>query len=100
MARTLEEILENEKPEIVANAKVKAELMLLDIHLAELRKRVGCTQAFVADAIGVKQPTVAGMERQGQDIRISSLKKYIEAVGGKMSIDVELPDGSHYGFNV
>jgi transcriptional regulator with XRE-family HTH domain len=100
MARTLEEILKNEKPEIVANAQKKAEAMLLDIHLAELRKRANCTQLSVADAIGVKQPTVAGMEKQGQDIRLSSLKKYVEAIGGKMSIDVELSDGSHYGFNI
>ncbi len=39
MTKTLDEILKNEKPEIVVNAKRKADAMLLDIHLAELRKR-------------------------------------------------------------
>jgi len=100
MARTLDEILASEKPEIVANARKKADAMLLDIHLAELRKRAEFTQLSVAKTLGVKQHTIAGMEKQGQDIRLSSLKKYIEAVGGKMSIDVELSDGSHYGFNI
>ena len=31
---------------------------------------------------------------------ISSLKRYIEALGGKLSLDVELSDGRHIGINV
>lgn len=37
MARTLEEILETEKPEIVEAAQVKAERMLREIESAEKR---------------------------------------------------------------
>ena len=37
MARTLEQILENEKPEVVAEATAKAEATLLNIHLGEIR---------------------------------------------------------------
>ena len=48
----------------------------------------------------MKQPTVSDMERPGHDIKLSSLKRYVEATGGKLSIDVELPDGSHFGFRV
>jgi hypothetical protein len=40
------------------------------------------------------------MERPGHDIKFSSLKRYVEATGGKLHIDLELPDGSHYGFRV
>ena len=39
MARTLEQILAVEKPEVVAKAREKAEEILLNIHLAELRER-------------------------------------------------------------
>ena len=49
---------------------------------------------------GVKQPTVAGMEKVGQDIKLSSLKKYVEATGGKLRLDIEMSDGSHFGFGV
>ncbi|MCG9262440.1 transcriptional regulator, partial [Acinetobacter baumannii] len=28
------------------------------------------------------------------------MKKYVEAMGGKLRIDVELPTGKHIGFNV
>ncbi|BBL30164.1 hypothetical protein PAFU01_16120 [Pantoea ananatis] len=52
----------------------------------------------MAQALGIKQPTVAGMEKPGRDLKLSTLKRYVEATGGKLRLDVELPDGSHYGF--
>ena len=100
MPRTLEQILATEKPEIVAKAREKAEEMLLNIHLAELRERVQKTQVDVAHILDIKQPTVAGMEKPGHDLKLSSLKRYIEARGGKLRLDVELPDGTHYRFSV
>ena len=100
MPRTLEQILATEKPEIVAKAREKAEEMLLNIHLAELRERVQKTQVDVAHILDIKQPTVAGMEKPGHDLKLSSLKRYIEAIGGKLRLDVELPDGTHYRFSV
>lgn len=100
MGRTLEELLEQEKPEVVALAKEKAAGLLLGIRLAELRKQAKFTQSEIAEVLGVKQPTVASMEREGQDILLSSLKKYVEAMGGKLSLDVEMPDGRHLGFNI
>ena len=100
MARTLQDILNNEDPKVVEQAKAMATEMLLDINLAELRNRAELTQKQVADAMGVKQPTVAGMEKIGQDIKLSSLKKYIEATGGKLRLDIEMSDGSHFGFGV
>jgi len=100
MARTLQELMANEKPEVVAKAKELATEMLLNIHLAELRHKSELTQKDVAAAMGVRQPTIAGMEQVGQDIKLSSLKKYIEATGGKLRLDVEMSDGSHFGFFV
>lgn len=72
--------------------------MLLDIRLAELRERARKIQNDMADALGIKQPTVASLEKPGRDIKLSTLKRYVEATGGKLRIDIELPDGSHYGF--
>ncbi|MDC9607256.1 XRE family transcriptional regulator [Xenorhabdus griffiniae] len=100
MARTLDQILVTEKPEVVANAQKAATEMLLNIHLAELRERMNLTQGDIAAALGIKQPTVSDMEKPGRDLKLSSLKRYVEASGGKLRIDVELPDGTHYGFVV
>lgn len=91
MARTLDQILATEKPAVVAKAREKAAKMLLDIHLADLREFVQKTQGEVADALGIRQPSVAEMEKPGHDLKLSSLKR---------RLDVKLPDGTHYGFSV
>lgn len=100
MSRTLEKILAAEKPEVVADAKAKAAEMLINIHLAELRERLNKTQTDIAQSLGVKQPTVAGMEKQGQDLKLSTLKRYVEATGSKLRLEIELPDGTQFGFRV
>ncbi|WHN65051.1 helix-turn-helix transcriptional regulator [Cysteiniphilum sp. QT6929] len=100
MARTLKQILAQENAKVVTNAKQKAEAILLDIHLSELREKMNKTQVELANTLGVKQPTVAEMEKPGRDLKLSSLKKYIEAAGGKLRLDIELPDGTHFGFSV
>lgn len=98
MGRTLEQLLADEKPAVVADAQAMATNILLDINLAELREKVQKTQVEMAQALGIKQPTVAGMEKPGRDLKLSTLKRYIDAAGGKLRLDVELPDGSHYVF--
>ncbi|QUX94392.1 transcriptional regulator [Marinomonas sp. CT5] len=99
MARTLDKLISDQKPEIVKNARKKADDMVLGIHLAQLRERMQITQEDMANTLGVKQPTIAGMERKGRDVKLSTLKRYVEGAGGKLTLDVELPDG-HYGFNL
>lgn len=96
MGRTPEQLLAEEKPEVVAAAQAMANEMLLNIYLAELRDKVRKTQNEMAQKLGVKQPTVAEMEKKGRDIKLSSLKRYVEAAGGKVKLDIELPDGTHF----
>lgn len=98
MGRTLEQLLADEKPGVVADAQAMAADILLNIHLAELREKVQKTQVEMAEVLGIRQPTVASMEKPGRDMKLSTLKRYVEATGGKLRFDVELPDGSHYGF--
>ena len=96
MARTLNDLIAAQDPKIVTNAQKKADDMLLEIHLATLRERVQKTQTEMAALLGVKQPTIAGLEKKGNDMKLSSLKRYVEAAGGKLNLNIELPDGSHY----
>ncbi|QOV67215.1 helix-turn-helix domain-containing protein [Citrobacter sp. BDA59-3] len=100
MGRTLEQLLADEKPEVVAQAESMATETLLNIHLAELREKVQKTQVEMAHALGIRQPTVAGMEKPGRDVKLSTLKRYVEATGSKLRLDIELPDGSYYAFVV
>lgn len=71
MARTLDQMLATEKPEVVAKAQKAATEMLLNIHLAELRDRMNLTCGEIAASLGVRQPTVSEMEKHG---RISSCR--------------------------
>ncbi|EPL3702887.1 helix-turn-helix domain-containing protein [Morganella morganii] len=100
MGKSLRQLLAEEKPEVAAAARAQAEEILLNIHLAELREKVKKTQVEMAQALGIKQPTVAGMEKPGRDVKLSTLRRYVDAIGGKLNIDVELPDGTHYMFRV
>ena len=100
MARTLQEIIDQEKPEIVKKSQVMASEMLLNIHLTELRERAELTQNDIAGVMGVKKPAIVDIERVGQDVKLSFLKKYVEAIGGKLNLDIEMSDGSHFGFAV
>ena len=38
------------------------------------------------------------MKQRGPDLRLSSLKRYVEASGGKVLVDIELPDDSYYQY--
>lgn len=100
MGKSLRQLLAEEKPEVAAAARVQADEILLNIHLAELREKVNKTQVEMAQALGIKQPTVARMEKPGRDVKLSTLRRYVDAIGGKLNIDVELPDGTHYMFRV
>lgn len=54
----------------------------------------------MAAAMGVKQPTVAKMEQADNDPRLSTLKRYVAALGGELSIDVTLPTGKRVVFHI
>lgn len=66
--------------------------MLHDIHLAALRRARELSQQDLADQLGIKQPKVSEMERR-TDMYVSTLRKYIEAVGGELVIVARFPEG-------
>ena len=73
------------------NAKA-ARKMMAQILLSELRRRSGMTQRELAAALGIKQPTLAQMEKQ-EDIQVSTLQRVVRALGGELDLIVRLPQG-------
>lgn len=53
--------------------------------LASLRKQLELTQGDVANLMNVSQPRVAAMEK-AVDQRVSTLRRYIEALGGTLEL--------------
>ena len=58
--------------------------------LGELRRVAGKAQAEIASALKIKQPSVSKIERQA-DLYLSTLRNYVEAIGGKLDLIVRLP---------
>ncbi|MFJ1458242.1 helix-turn-helix domain-containing protein [Nocardia sp. N2S4-5] len=55
--------------------------------LAEMRKRLGLTQAEVAERMHVRQERVSAIERAAINVsELRTLASYIEALGGRMEI--------------
>ncbi|SEG76686.1 XRE family transcriptional regulator [Bosea lathyri] len=58
--------------------------------LRELRQIAGKAQAEIASALNIRQPSVSQIERQ-TDMYLSTLRSYVEAIGGKLELSVKLP---------
>ena len=71
--------------------EMKREL-LAEMPLHELHQAQELTQRHMAKLLKVNQPAVSKTEQRA-DVFASSLRSYIEAVGGKLRIVAELPEG-------
>jgi transcriptional regulator with XRE-family HTH domain len=58
--------------------------------LSELRKLAGKAQAEIAATLKIKQPSVSKIEKQ-TDMYLSTLRNYVEAIGGELDLVVRLP---------
>lgn len=59
--------------------------------LQALRSAAGLTQAKVSEALSMSQGNVSRLEKNS-DMLLSTLQKYVEAIGGKLNLTVELPN--------
>lgn len=64
--------------------------------LAALRRKLGLTQEQVAKRMGIAQSDVSKLERRG-DVRLSTLRAYLEAAGARLSLVAKRPDGEDLG---
>ena len=63
-----------------------------DMALAEVRKAMSLTQVDLAEMLHIKQAAIARLENR-TDMYISSLRKYITALGGELDIVARFPEG-------
>jgi transcriptional regulator with XRE-family HTH domain len=59
--------------------------------LAETRERRRLSQRALAETMGTTQANVSRVER-GDDLRVSTLQRYAQALGGRLQIDVAFED--------
>ena len=81
-------------PESIARAAAKTERILASLRLGELRKARGLTQEAIAERLEIRQVSVSRMESRS-DVRVSTLRSVIEAMGGEMEIRARFPDAEY-----
>jgi hypothetical protein len=62
--------------------------------LRALREAAGRTQVDVADAMRAAQGDISRLE-QREDVKLSTLLRYVEALGGELDIVVTMPATGH-----
>ena len=75
-----------------ARAARRTNELLAELLLSEIRKLAGKSQGELAQALGIKQPSLSKLENQ-DDMQISTLKKIVEALGGEVQIIARFPKG-------
>ena len=86
------EIRKKAAPETLQRARTKTERILAALELTALRQARGLTQEELAERLGVRQTHVSRMERR-VDMRVSTLRDVIEAMGGELVLTAHFPDG-------
>jgi len=81
MAKKFRDLRARMSPEAQARAQRKAEAMLAEMPLAELRIARQLSQEQLASMLNVGQPAIAKLEKR-TDMYISTLRRFIEAMGG------------------
>ena len=80
-------------PEMQARAQEKANAMLAEMPLNELRQARGLSQKMLAEVLNIQQPAVAKLEKR-TDMYLSTLRSHIEAMGGELEVVARFPDGA------
>jgi DNA-binding XRE family transcriptional regulator len=80
-------------PERAARIDALAAAIENALDLAEMRRRQGMTQKQLAEAMNVSQANVSRIEH-GIDAQLSTIRTYVQALGGKLEIRAVFPDRS------
>lgn len=91
MARKLDDVIARLPSEQQERVQVRYQELKQEVEsLRELRHIAGRAQAEIATALNIKQPSVSKIERQA-DMYLSTLRSYVEAIGGTLELTVKLP---------
>ena len=91
MTVTLEEILNEMPEERRARIFKRAAEIREEINLRELRRLRKLTQARLSKKLRIGQEGVSRIEKR-TDLYLSTLRTYVEGLGGRLRLIVEFPD--------
>ena len=91
MAKSFNQLLKALPQERLARIEERAQEMLLEMALQELRQKRHLTQQQLAERLNLQQAAVSKMERQS-DMHVGTLQRIIAAMGGKLKLVAQFPD--------
>lgn len=92
MAKTLREKMKTLNPERQKKVEARAAHLIAEEQtLRDLRRALYLTQERMAELLKIRQDNVSRIE-QRTDLLISTLRSYVEAMGGKLHLVAEFPD--------
>ena len=92
MAHKWSELEAKMGPERVAAARARAKKVIEEMPLYQLRNAREMTQARLAEVLEMDQGNISKLEKR-TDMYLSTLRSYIEAMGGALEIRAVFPDG-------
>ena len=92
MAKPFKNLLRKMSPEQRARIEARVRDELRAINLRELREAFELTQEQLAATLKIKQAAVSKMENQA-DMYVSTLSRILAAMGARLKIVAEFPDG-------
>ncbi|MBK4999598.1 XRE family transcriptional regulator [Pseudomonas sp. S31] len=91
MSKTLDEVMNSLPAELRAAAEERGrELIREEMTLQALRKQLELTQEGMAQRLDIRQANISKVEKR-TDMLISTLRGYVEAMGGTLELVAHLP---------
>lgn len=98
--KTLRDVLTERSPASQARIKKLTDELVLETGLQLLREELNISQKMLANNLNISQPAITQIEQRGNDIKLATLKRYVEAIGGKLSVTIKLPTGDNRTFHL
>lgn len=93
MAKPYKELRAKMPADARKRAEVRANVLMQEMPLYELRQARQLSQEQLARELHVKQANVSKIEHR-TDVYISTLRSYVEAMGGELEITAKFPQGT------
>ena len=93
MARKFSELTAKMSAKDRAEIKARSAKLLAELPLEQLRSARSLTQTNMAHLLGVNQSAISKIEKR-TDMYLSTLRSYVEAMGGSLEIQAIFPDGA------
>jgi transcriptional regulator with XRE-family HTH domain len=93
MAKKWKELREKMSPEARAEVDRRVEASLAEMPLHKLRQAQKLSQQRLGELLEIPQSSISKIEHQA-DMYVSTLRSYVEALGGELEITAKMPDGN------